>query len=123
MPGTVGGFSQGASVGQRANDPYLSTTTAIRAGGRQAKPKPVKPAPLPPMNLGGAGGAQGIPSPPSVLTPAPVAPPSGVPSMQGLQAAAAPMDALNGPTSGPLRQDLGNRQPPSLAALLQGLRY
>lgn len=102
-------------------NPYLSSATQVGAS-HQAKPKAPKAASLPPMNFG-SGGAPPVPPPPSVLTPAPVAPPSGVPSMQGLQAAAAPLDALNGPTSGPLRQDLGTRQPPSLAALLQGLRY
>jgi len=54
----------------------------------------------------------------------PTTPPSGVPpSLAGLSAAGSTGDALNGPTSGPLRGDLGTRQPPSLAALLRGLRY
>jgi hypothetical protein len=105
-----------------SGNPYLSSATPVGAS-HQAKPKAPKAAPLPAMNFGGGTGAPSVPPPPSVLTPAPTAPPSGVSAMQGLQAAAAPLDALNGPTSGPLRQDLGTRQPPSLAALLQGLRY
>ncbi len=59
---------------------------------------------------------------------APMAPPPPAPAgagrLQGLLGAApAPLDALNGPTAAPLRRDLGSRQPPSLSALLQGLRY
>lgn len=67
-----------------------------------------------------------------------VPPPQGG-SLGGLQQAAAPgntnitqvdgsnlgreMDTIEGGVGGPLRRDLGTRTPPSLAALLQGLKY
>ncbi len=64
------------------------------------------------------------PPPAPMAPPPPPAAPPGAGSLAGLLGAApAPLDALNGPTSPPLRNDLGSRQPPSLAALLQGLRY
>lgn len=92
--------------------------------GRQAAPKPAPKPKAVSFTQTGAPSAPPVAPPPAVLTPAPVAPPSPAPSMAGLQgAASSPMDALNGPTSGPLRHDLGYRQHPSLAALLQGLRY
>lgn len=56
----------------------------------------------------------------------PVTPtPQNLPSMNGLSAALAqtPLDAISGGDGSALRKDLGTRQPPSLQALLQGLRY
>lgn len=89
-----------------------------KKGLEMAKPQePVAPAPQAPISMP----APSMPMP----TPAPKAP---TPALEGLQQAAYAMpqdqtpvgDFVGGP--GSLRQDIGQRMRPSLAAL-QGLRY
>lgn len=125
LPGSMAGASKaggtkgvatGPGKGVQTTNPYLSSA---QSSYRQAAPKPAAPAPMPT-----GGGAPTI-TPSPVLTPAPTEPTAASGSMAGLRAAAggAQGDSINGPVSQPLRPDLGIRQPPSLAALLQGLRY
>lgn len=66
-----------------------------------------------------------VPAPTPAPAPIPAPVPQAPSSMVGLNAALgqSPLDAISGGTGNELRKDLGNRQPPSLQALLQGLRY
>ena len=85
------------------------------------RPPVWQPAPPPPPPA-----APESTTPTPITRPAPVAPPSSAlsASMMGLQSAGGGSgDAIHGGGSNLLRQDLGYRQPPSLQALLQGLKY
>jgi hypothetical protein len=114
--GGIKGVATGPGKGVQTSNPYTTSVPGMQSHAPA-------PAPAPKPYTGDGGGAPTLGLSP-VLTPAPTTPPSGIPpSMAGLSAAGGTGDALNGPTSGPLRQDLSTRQPPSLAALLQGLRY
>ena len=99
-----------------------------------AAPAPAPtPAPVPAPTPAPVPAPTPAPTPPSLApllgaaapTAAPAVPAApSAPAMAGLMSAVSTSpDSLLGGSVGPLRRDLGQRTPPSLQALLQGLRY
>lgn len=126
-----GGVAFGNS---KAGNPYVKAPVAKPVAPpppppkKVAPPKMVAPAPAVPQTAAAPVPSEALPQPATAApnTPAPAPPPSlvGLASAAGLAADpnAGGSDTLGG-AEGALRPNLGQRTPPSLAALLQGLRY
>lgn len=118
MPRQYGLGWTGGTMGQPARQPQARPRPQM-ARQPAVQPPPVSmPSPQAPV-----GGASGPAASAGGVAPTTPVPPT-LPSMAGLTAALGqPLDAISGGVGNKLRGDLGNRTPPSLTALMQGLRY